>query len=65
MSDEDPLGFVDKTVRRCFSLFLAAIALYLAVTLIKSILPTLLLIGGIVGAMWLGIVVFRTWKERW
>ncbi|MFI6169052.1 hypothetical protein ACIBCN_19900 [Nocardia sp. NPDC051052] len=65
MSSEGPGGMVDKFKGVCISILVAAIAVYCATKIITSIWPTLLLIGGIVGAVWLGIVVFRTWKEHW
>lgn len=65
MSGGDPTDVVGKLVRACFSILLAAVALSWAVGLIQSILPTLLFTAGLVGAVWLGIVVFRTWRERW
>jgi len=65
MSGGDPTGLVDKVIRGCFSILLAAIALYFAVGLVESIWPTLLIVGGIAGGVWVGLVVYKTMREKW
>jgi hypothetical protein len=59
---------LDRLIGSCFGILLATITLYCAVALIKAILPTLIVIVGllsIVGLLIGGIVVFRTWRDRW
>lgn len=64
----NPGGWVDRVVGWCFGILLAVIALYCAVRLIESILPTLIvtigilaLVGFVIGV----IVVISTWRNRW
>jgi hypothetical protein len=52
----------------CYGILFAVIALYCAVRLIESILPTLIVIVGILAliAAVIGVgVVFSTWRNRW
>jgi hypothetical protein len=65
---QDPGGWVDRMIGWCFSILFAVIALYCAVRLIESILPTLIVIVGvlaIVGLLIGVIVVIRTCRDRW
>ncbi|GFG50798.1 hypothetical protein CQY20_24885 [Mycolicibacterium agri] len=67
MSD-GPGGWLDRLMGSCIGILVAAIAIYCAVRLIESILPTLIVIIGIVAliAAIIGlIVVFSTWRNRW
>ncbi len=64
MSDS-PSGMVDTFKRACVGILVGAIAIYLAVGLIKAVWPVLVVIGGIVGAIWLGTVAYKAWHERW
>lgn len=60
--------WLDWFVGACFRVLLAVIALYCAVALIKPILPTLIAIVGVIAIIGLligGIVVIRTWRDRW
>jgi hypothetical protein len=61
-------GWVDRIIGWCFGILLGVIALYCAVRLIESILPTLIVVIGIlavIAAVIGGIVVFSTWRIRW
>lgn len=61
-------GWVDRLIGACVGLLVAAFALYCAVSLIESILPTLIVIIGVLAVIGLvigAIVVFRTWRDRW
>lgn len=65
---QDPGSWVDRMIGWCFGILLGVIALYCAVRLIESILPTLLVIIGIVAliAAVIGVlVVISTWRNRW
>lgn len=60
--------WLDKLIGACFGILLAAIALNCAVSVIKPILPTLIVIVGLVTLIGLligVIVVIRTWRNRW
>jgi hypothetical protein len=64
----NPGGWVDRIIGWCFGVLLGVIALYCAVRLIESILPTLIVIIGILAllAAVIGVgVVFSTWRNRW
>ena len=65
---QDPGGWVDRMIGWCFGILFAVIALYCAVRLIESILPTLIVVIGILALIATvigGIVVFSTWRNRW
>ncbi|MDF3316415.1 hypothetical protein [Rhodococcus sp. C3V] len=65
MSNEST-GLVERVVAGCFRILLAVIALYLAVTLVQSIWPWLLLIGGIISVVGIiAVVVIRATRNRW
>ncbi|WP_018599355.1 hypothetical protein [Mycobacterium sp. 155] len=64
----NPGGWVDRLIGRCFGILAFAIALYCAVRLVESILPTLIVIIGILAfiAAAIGVlVVISTWRNRW
>ncbi|OFJ50574.1 hypothetical protein [Mycolicibacterium grossiae] len=61
-------GLIDRLVGAAVGVLVAAFALYCAVRLIEAVLPTLLVIVGVLGLIGLvigSVVVLRTWKERW
>lgn len=63
-----PDGWVDRIIGWCFGILLGIVALYCAVRLIESILPTLIVIIGIlalVAALIGAVVVFSTCRNRW
>ncbi|HKP39466.1 hypothetical protein [Mycobacterium sp.] len=60
---------MNRLIGWCFGLLAGAVALYCAIRLIESILPALIVVVGtltlialVIGA---GIVVIRTWRNRW
>jgi thiol:disulfide interchange protein len=64
----EPGKWMDKITGWCFGILLGAIALYCAVRLIESILPTLIVIIGFLAAVAavIGVVVvISTWRNRW
>lgn len=68
MTSPDPGRWIDRIIGWCFGILLGTIALYCAIALIESMLPTLIiLIGALtIGALIVvGIVVIRTWCNRW
>lgn len=61
-------SWIDRLVGWCFGILGAALLLYCAVHLLQSLLPALIVIGGIIALVVFvigGIVVFRTWRNRW
>jgi hypothetical protein len=61
-------GWLDRVVGGCFSVLIGAVALYCAVRLIESILPALIVVGGVLALIALivgGFVVIRTLRDRW
>ena len=67
MSDS-PGSWMDRLIGWCFGILFGAIALYCAVSLIESILPTLIVIVGglaLIGLLVGVVVVINTWRNRW
>ncbi|MGV9680683.1 hypothetical protein ACWDSJ_35895 [Nocardia sp. NPDC003482] len=60
----DPLGLPDKLMAICLTLLGASIALYCAMKVVQAILPFLVAVIGIGALIWIGIVVYKTWRER-
>jgi len=61
-------SWIDRVIGWCFGILLGVIALYCAVRLIESILPTLIVIIGILALIAIAIAVFvviSTLKNRW
>lgn len=61
-------GWIDRMIGWCFGILLGVVAVYCAVRLLESILPTLIVIVGIlalVAAVFGAIVVISTWRSRW
>ncbi|OYN77799.1 hypothetical protein CG716_17430 [Mycolicibacterium sphagni] len=59
---------MDKVIGWCFGILCGVIALYCAVRLIEPILPTLIVIIGImalIAAIIGAFVVISTWRNRW
>ncbi|WP_433578546.1 hypothetical protein [Nocardia brasiliensis] len=65
MSGHEQPGYIDRLMGACLKVLGAAIALYVAVYLVQTILwPLILIVGGGV-LIWLAVVVIRTLRERW
>lgn len=65
---QDPGSWMDRMIGWCFGILLSVIALYCAVSLIESILPTLIVIIGLLALIGLVVgvvVVINTWRNRW
>lgn len=65
---QDPGRWLDRVIGWCVGVLLGVIALYCAVRLIESILPTLLVIIGVLtlAGLIIGVlVVFSTLRNRW
>ena len=60
---------MDRAISWCFGVLLATIALYCAVKLIEAVVPALVVIVGTLTlislALGVGIIVFRTLRNRW
>lgn len=68
MSDSNPSSWIDRLVGWCVSILFGTVVLYCAIALIEAMLPTLIVILGVIGIVGLivgGIVVFRTWRSNW
>jgi uncharacterized membrane protein len=68
MNGANPGRWIDRLIGWCFGILAGVIALYCAVALIESMLPTLIIIIGAlaIGALIFGaVVVIRTWCNRW
>ncbi len=61
---ETPTGMVDKLVKASMGILIATIALSCAMSVLRSILPILVPVVGVVGLVWVGIVVYKTRKDR-
>lgn len=65
MSELKPSGLVDRLMGICFTLLGAAIALFCAVKVVQAILPFLIFVIGTVALVWVGVLVYRLWREKW
>ncbi|RDI54017.1 hypothetical protein [Nocardia mexicana] len=65
MSGHEPQGLIDRLMSICLTLLGAAIALYCAVKVVQAILPFLVFVIGTGVLCWVGVVVYKTWRERW
>jgi hypothetical protein len=65
MPGSSPRGLLDGLIGACFTLLLAAIALYVAVSLLKAIWPILLLILLVGGLLALGLMLRRSRNRGW
>ena len=66
---EGPGRWIDRLTGWCWGILGGAIALYCAMKLLNAILPTLIVVVGVLAILGLavsvGFVVFRTWRNRW
>jgi hypothetical protein len=65
---QEPGKWMDTIIGWCFGILMGVIALYCAVRLIESILPTLIVMIGflaVVAAVIGVVVVISTWRNRW
>ena len=65
MSSYDPRSWLDRLRATCLSLLFAAVALYMAVRLIRSVAAPLLVIGGVAALAGLAIVLLRRRNRGW
>lgn len=66
MSADTSTGAFSRFIRGCFLVLLAAIALSLAVELVRAIWVPLVIILGVVAAIFIAAVVFNRWRQnRW
>jgi hypothetical protein len=63
--DKEPITMASRMLGFCFAVFLSVILLYLALELLAAIWGWLLLIGIAVIATWVGLVLYRRWRDRW
>ncbi len=65
MRPTGPRSLLDQLFGLCFSLLLAAIAVYVAVQLIEAVWPVLLLIAGVVALLAGGAALLRRRDRGW
>ncbi|WP_054814103.1 hypothetical protein [Nocardia arizonensis] len=65
MSGHEQPGLIDRLVGACLRVLGAAIALYVAVSLVQSIFWPVIIIVGTGVLVWLAVVVIKTWRDRW
>ncbi|SER95998.1 hypothetical protein SAMN05443377_12241 [Propionibacterium cyclohexanicum] len=64
-NDKEPVTMASRILGFCFAVFVSVILLYLAVELLSAIWGWLLLVAGIVAAVWIGLLIYRRWRDRW
>lgn len=64
-NDKEPVTVASRILGFCFAVLLGVIMLTLAIELLAAIWGWLLLVAGIVGAVWLGALFYRRWRDRW
>jgi len=64
-NDKEPVTMASRILGFCFAVFLSVILLYLAVKLLAAIWGWLLLVAGIIAAVWIGLLIYRRWRDRW
>lgn len=65
MSPDSPSGWTDKVIGMAFGLFMASIALYCAVQVLRAVLPFLIVGIGIAALVAVGIAGVRWRRGRW
>lgn len=64
-NDKEPVAMGQRILGFCFTVFLSVMLLYLAIDILMSIWGWLLLVAGIVGAIWVALVIYRRWRDGW
>ncbi|WP_043534112.1 hypothetical protein [Actinomyces polynesiensis] len=64
-NDKEPTTMGQRILGFCFTFFLSVMLLYLAVDILESIWGWLLLVAGIIGTIWVTLVVYRRWRDGW
>ncbi len=64
-SDKEPTTMGQRILGFCFTFFLSVMLLYLAVDILESIWGWLLLVAGIIAAIWVTLVIYRRWRDGW
>lgn len=65
MSSNEPTTLAKRFVAFCLSVLAGIVLLYLAVQLLAQFWGWLLLIAGIVAAVWITVQVVRSRRNRW
>ncbi len=61
----EPPGLIDRLVSLCLKILGAALALYVAACLVESVWLTLAIAAGVVCLGWVGVVVYKTMRDRY
>jgi len=66
MSADTSTGAFNRLIRGCFLVLLAAIALSLAVEIMRAIWVPLVIIVGVVAVIFIAAILFNRWRQnRW
>ncbi|MBU4613617.1 hypothetical protein IM877_02365 [Rhodococcus sp. GG48] len=65
MSPQTPRSWLDRLAGACFTLLAAALALYGAVAVVRTLLPTLLPIMGGLALAVTAVAAVRWYRGRW
>lgn len=60
-----PNNWIDRAIGWCFGILLGVIALSLAVQLLKSMAPALVVIIGLIAVVYVAFVVISTLRNKW
>lgn len=63
--DKEPAAMSQRILGFCFAILLSVILLYLAVELLSAIWGWLLLVAAIITVVWIGLLIYRRWRDRW
>jgi hypothetical protein len=64
-NDKEPVTMASRILGFCFAVFVSVILLYLTVELLFAIWGWLLLAAGIIAAVWIALLIYRRWRDRW
>lgn len=64
-NDKEPVTVASRILGFCFAVFVSVILLYLAVELLAAIWGWLLLVAVIITAVWIALLIYRRWRDRW
>ena len=64
-NDKEPVTMAHRILGFCFAILLSVILLHLAVELLAAIWGWLLLVAAIITVVWIGLLIYRRWRDRW
>lgn len=63
--NKEPAAMSQRILGFCFAILLSVILLYLAIELLSAIWGWLLLVAAIITVAWIGLLIYRRWRDRW